>query len=135
MAALVALGAHAQADHGGCPPFERLRYDYFLESRYGGDLYSVLHVSGYTIFRFCFEARDHVITEEIRWEARGGEYVLRVLGPETEDTHLLRPGQNATRWYDHADVESVQIAGLSRDGKATLVPHAPPPALPLPRLG
>lgn len=136
MAALVGVGTYAGADHGGCPPFERLRYDFYLESHHGGDLYSVLHVVGFTIFRFCYEARDQVIEEEIRWEARGGEYVLRVLGRDGEDTHVLRSGQNATAWYERADIERIQIVGLSSDRQVTVVPDEPPRMLPAgPSLG
>lgn len=133
--AFALAGSYASADHRGCPPFERLRYDYFVESHHGGDLYSTLHVVGFTIFRFCYEARDQVTLEEVRWDARGGEYVLRLTGEGVDDTHVLRAGRNATGWYEHGAIQSMQILGISARGEPMVVPAEPPPALAaLPRL-
>lgn len=127
--ALALTAGYAGADHTGCPPFERLRYDYTVEFNHGGDLYSTVHVIGFTVFRFCFEARDQVTTEEIRWDARGGEYVLHLEGKDIDQTHILRAGQNATAWYEHAAIDSVQILGLSARAQPTIVPSEPPPSL------
>lgn len=129
VATLAAGVGYAGADHGGCPPFERLRYDYTVEFHHGGDLYSTVHVVGYTVFRFCFEARDQVTDEEIRWESRGGEYILRLQGEEIDETHVLREGQNATAWYDHGAIDTVQIVGLSAKAQPIVVPAEPPPAI------
>lgn len=120
--------AVASADHSGCPPFERLRYDYAVEFNHGGDLFSTVRVVGFTDFRFCFAVRDRVLEEDIRFDVRGGEYVLRVIGDDFEETHVLRAGANATRWYAHATVIGIQVAGLSGEGEPTLIPAEEPPA-------
>lgn len=126
--ALSAVVGVVGADHSGCPPFERLRYDYFVEFNHGGDLFSRVHVVGFTDFRFCYELRDRVIEEKIRFEARGGEYVLRVVGDGFDDRHVLRAGANATGWYEHAAVDLIQIAGLSAAFEPTVVAGETPPA-------
>ena len=128
-AALVPLAGMASADHGGCPPFERLRYDYVTEFHHGGDLYSSVHVVGFTIFRFCFEARHQVTQEDLRFDARGGAYHLRIVGDGFEDSYLLRDAENATRWYPHEAVRSIRVVGLSEDAKPTVIPDEEPPAL------
>lgn len=126
----------AAADHSGCPPFERLRYDYFVEFNHGGDLYSTVHVVGFTDFRMCYEIRDRVTREEIRFESRGGEYTVRVTGEGIDNLHVLREGQNVTGWYEHGAIDAIQVIGVASDLTPTLIAGESPPALrvPLPRI-
>lgn len=84
---------------------------------------------GFTDFRFCFELRDRVLEERIRWESRGGAYELRVAGASFDDVHTLRPGQNQTRWYEHASIDLIQAVGVSHDAQTTLISGESPPAL------
>ena len=126
-AALLVPLATVAADHGGCPPFERLRYDYFVEFNHGGDLFSTVHVVGFTDFRFCYEMRDRVTREDIRWEARGGEYVLRIVGDGFDDVHALRHGANTTAWYDHAAIDMIQVVGVSTMLEPTVIAGESPP--------
>lgn len=118
----------ATADHVDCPPFERLRYDYTVEFHHGGDLFSEVRMVGFTDFRFCYELRDRVLEETIRWEARGGAYELRIVGEESDEIWTLRGDVNQTRWYDHAEIRLIQAVGLSHDAQPTLIPGESPPA-------
>lgn len=131
-ALLVPLGVGTGlADHQGdtCPPFERLRYDYLVEFNHGGDLFSTVHVVGFTDFRFCLQMRERVLSEEIRFEARGGAYELRLAGEGFDDLFLLRGANNATGWYEHAGIDLVQAIGISDDLRPTIIPGEEPPSL------
>lgn len=128
-AAVLVPSVFVAADHSGCPLFERLRYDYFVEFNHGGDLFSLVHVAGFTDFRQCYEIRDRVTREEIRFESRGGEYAVRVMGADFDHLHVLRAGQNATGWYERDVVELMQVVGVASDLTPTFIPGETPPSL------
>ena len=119
----------ALADHG-CPYQERKRYDFTLESRLGGDLFAVQHVVGFADFKECHELRNRILKDEVRFEARGGTYELRLMGDGFDDLYTLRGASNATPWYDLRTIERIQFAGIAADGSVVLEPGlgAVPPA-------
>ncbi|HUR68529.1 MAG TPA: hypothetical protein VM370_04725 [Candidatus Thermoplasmatota archaeon] len=131
-ALLPAVGLVA-ADHDDCPPFERMRYDYTVEFHHGGDLFSEVHMVGFQDFRFCYEIRERVLREDIRWESHGGAYEMRIVGDGFEDKMLLHEGANVTRWYVHHDIAYIQVAGLAGDARPTLITGERPPAASSPR--
>ena len=121
----------ALADHG-CPYQERKRYDFTLEFRLGGDLFAVQHLVGFADFQQCHELRNRITKDEVRFEARGGTYELRVAGDGFDDAYTLRGASNATPWYDLRSIESIQFAGIAADGSVVVdagIARVPPEPL------
>lgn len=112
--ALLLLPA-AQADHT-CPLFERKRYDIYVTIPLGGDLVAVEHLVGFTDFRECYEIRNRITKDDVRFETRGGAYVVRVYGDGIDAAHVLREGARESPWYDLRDIQVIQLAGVARDG-------------------
>lgn len=109
----------ADADHGSCPAWERKRYDFRLEFRLAGDLFAVERLVGFADFRECYELRNHVSRDDVKFEARGGAYALRVVSDLYDEKHVLRGAANATRWYDLAGIDLIQHGGVSQSGEAS----------------
>lgn len=125
--ALLAAAPTAWADHSGCPLFERLHYDYTWSYRVASDLFVTEHVVGFTDFRECNQVRDRVVTEEMRFESRGGAYLVHLVGEGGDEWHSLRPGANATAWYDRDDVVLAQFVGVSESGRVDADAGIDPP--------
>lgn len=126
----LAAAPYALGDHAGCPLFERQRFDFTTEMNLGAALFAVEHVAGFTDYRECQQLRQQVTTEEVRFESRGGAYVVHVVGERFEDTQTLHTLRTSTGWYDVADVRDVAYVGADEQGRVALRPPAddvPPP--------
>lgn len=96
-----------------CPAFERKKYDYVAKVHVEGDLYALEHVRGFTDFKNCFQVRDRVTEERVRYEIEKGAYEVRVIGSDFDDRYLLTPRENVTEWYDARRIHEFQFIGVS----------------------